>query len=973
MREIDITKSPAYELVKAEKIQELDSFGYLLRHKKNGARLVLMANEDHNKVFNIGFRTPPCDDTGVAHIIEHTVLCGSRKYPPKDPFVELVKGSLNTFLNAMTYPDKTIYPVASCNDKDFKNLVNVYLDAVFYPNIYKKEEIFRQEGWSYELQEKEGKLAYNGVVYNEMKGALSSPESLLDREIFHELFPDNCYSYESGGDPDAIPDLTYEGFLDFHRTYYHPSNSYIYLYGDMDMNQYLNWIDEEYLSDFEYQKIDSEIPMQEPFDEIRYVDKDYPVGEEGENGKVMYSYTTTAGTALNRLDYYGMKILDYVLLSMPGAPLKQALVDAGIGKDITGGFSSGSLQNTFSVVAKEAEEGKMQQFLSVIRNVLTELTEKGINKDSIKAALNVGEFQYREADFGSFPKGLFYCLDSLESWLYDDMEPFMHIKAGKTFEELNAALETGYYEELIKKYLLNNPHGVVLTMHPKKGLTEEKNRLLEERLQTYKESLSEEELETIIRRTKELKEYQSKPSTEEELNTIPVLKLEDIDKLPEKYQIDERTLCGVKIIFSEVFSNKIAYVNACFDAGKLPQKYIPYLALMKAVLACMDTEHYSYAELNNYINMHTGGFYNDFVQYGKTDGGTVMMFENNIKAFYHEIGTAFKIISEVIHHTKFSDTKRLYEIIAETKSKMRVRMISSGHVIAVTRANSYMSESGYVKDMTAGVGFYQFLDDLERNFQQKKDEIVQNLTELADILFTKENFILSFTSDEEGFQIMEKELETFVGQLSDRKAEVEREPIELHKVNEGLRIPSPVSYVARVGNFKKAGYEYNGAMETLRNILDYDYLWNHIRVQGGAYGVMSNYGPTSGNISFVSYRDPNVKKTNDVFNGIPEYLRNFDADDRDVLKYIIGTISNKDTPRNPSAKGRRSFAAYISCVTYEDICKERQEILSLTVEKVRNLAPVIEAVLAQNYICTVGNSDKIQESEELFMEIKELL
>ena len=693
MREIDLTSVTAYELIKKEEIGELNSAGYLLRHKKTGARVALLANDDNNKVFNIGFRTPPADDTGVPHIIEHTVLCGSRKYPPKDPFVELVKGSLNTFLNAMTFADKTIFPVASCNDKDFRNLVNVYLDAVFYPNIYKREEIFRQEGWSYELEEKEGKLVYNGVVYNEMKGALSTPESVLARVSEHEMFPDTCYGFESGGDPDHIPELTYEAFLDFHRTYYHPSNSYIYLYGDMDMADYLNWMDEEYLKDFEELAVDSSIQYQKPFEKVKYSVREYPLGEEeDEADKTIYSYVVTAGGALDRQDYYAMKVLDYALISMPGAPLKKALVDAGIGKNVTGGFSSGSLQNSFSVTAKEAGAGKQEKFREIIESTLEDIVKSGIDRNSLKAALNIIEFQYREADFGSYPKGLFYCMDMFESWLYDDNEPFMHIKAGKTFEELNAYVGTDYYENLIRKYMLQNLHKLILTLKPKKGLSEEKNKKLEEKMQAWKDSLSEEELEKIIADTKALKKYQSEPSTEEELDTIPVLKLEDIGKLPAEYNIDEREASGVKIIFSNVFSNQIAYINASFDAGKLPRRYIPYIAVLKSVLVNIDTEHYKYAELNNLINMRSGGFYNDFVQYGRTDGGNVMLFENNIKVFYSEMKAAFDIMTEILRHTRFSDTKRLYEIIAEQKSKMRMRLISAGHLTAITRANSYMSE-----------------------------------------------------------------------------------------------------------------------------------------------------------------------------------------------------------------------------------------------------------------------------------------
>ncbi len=972
-RKINLDKIQSYEFVKREEIEELNTTGYLLKHKKSGARVVLMMNEDKNKVFNIGFRTPPKDDTGVPHIIEHTVLCGSRKYPPKDPFVELVKGSLNTFLNAMTYPDKTIFPVASCNEKDFRNLVNVYMDAVLYPNIYKKEEIFRQEGWSYELEEADGNLIYNGVVYNEMKGALSTPDSILGRSISAELFPDTCYRYESGGDPEFIPDLTYEEFLDFHRTYYHPSNSYIYLYGDMDMEEYLNWLDEEYLKDFDEIEVDSEIQYQKPFDSVKHVEKEYPLGEEEDaKGKYIYSYATTAGDALNQLDYYGMKILDYAIISMPGAPLRKALTDAGIGKEVNGGFSSGSLQNEFCVITKEADEGKEADFVKVIDETLEKLVKDGVDKDSLKAALNVFEFQYREADFGSYPKGLFYCMDMFESWLYDENEPFMHIKAGATFARLKELVETGYYEELIEKYLFKNNHKVILTMVPVKGLSKIQEQKVEEKLADYKSKLSSEEILRLVADTEALKKYQSEPSSEEELNTIPLLQLEDIEKYPEKFVIDERKIDDVDIVFSEVPSNGIAYINFAFDAGNVPQELIPYTAIMKMILADIDTEKHSYVELNNLINMHSGGFHNEFSIYGLKNGGTRMMFENYIKVFYSEMKAAFDIVEEILMLTKYDDTKRLYEIIAEQKSKMRARLMSKGHSTAVCRANAYQSEAGYIADLTSGIGYYRFLDDIEKNYEERKEEVVLNLKKLAKLLFVKENLTLSFTAEETGYTCMCKEFSGFVNNLYPSQESTGDRKIKPEKLNEAFRIPANISYVARVGNFKRAGFEYNGAMDTLRNILDYDYLWNNVRVKGGAYGVMSSYGATSGNVAFVSYRDPNVKRTNDIFDGIPEYLRNFEADDRELLKYIIGTISGKDTPKTPRTQGKRSFAAYLSQISYEDICKEREEILTLSVDKVRSLAPIMEAVLSQNYVCVVGNAEKIEESKELFETTKEL-
>ncbi len=466
---MSITDLKAYELVKEEELVGIQAKGYLLRHKKSKARILLIEKDDNNKVFSISFRTPPGNSTGVPHIMEHSVLCGSKNFPAKDPFVELVKGSLNTFLNAVTYPDKTIYPVASCNDKDFQNLMHVYMDAVFYPNIYEHEEIFRQEGWSYKLNSPEDKLEYNGVVYNEMKGAFSSPEGVLDRVILNTLFPDTSYANESGGDPEFITDLTYEQFLDFHRRYYHPSNSYIYLYGDMDMEEKLTWLDEEYLSHFDAKEIDSRIRYQEPFTEMREKTIPYSIAsEESEEDNTFLSYNKVIGTSVDRELYLAFEILDYALLSAPGAPLKKALTDAGIGKDIMGDFDNGIYQPIFSVIAKNANEDQKQAFVDLIEQVLTELADKGIDKKALEAGLNYHEFRYREADFGNYPKGLMYNLQMMESWLYDEEEPFLHVEALDTFEFLKKQVGTGYYEGLIRKYILDNPHGAVVVVKPEK-------------------------------------------------------------------------------------------------------------------------------------------------------------------------------------------------------------------------------------------------------------------------------------------------------------------------------------------------------------------------------------------------------------------------------------------------------------------------------------------------------------------------
>ena len=598
----------AYEVLQTEDLSDLKSKGTLLKHKKSGARVLLMENDDENKVFTIGFRTPPSDSTGVPHIMEHSVLCGSKEFPVKDPFVELVKGSLNTFLNAMTYPDKTVYPVASCNDKDFQNLMHVYMDAVFYPNIYQNDKTFRQEGWSYKLDDPDGELTISGVVYNEMKGAFSSPEGVLDRVVLNSLFPDNTYSVESGGDPEVIPELTYEQFLDFHRKYYHPSNSYIYLYGDMDMEEKLRWLDEKYLSDFENEPVDSEIHLQKPFTEMKEVVQEYSIAsEESEEDNTYLSYNKVIGTTLDEKLYLAFEILDYALLSAPGAPLKKALLDAGVGKDISGSYDNGVYQPIFSVISKNANVEQKEEFVRVIEDTLKDIVKNGINKKALRAGINYHEFRFREADFGNYPRGLMYGLQLFDSWLYDETKPFIHMQAIPTFEFLKEQVETGYFEELIQKYLLDNTHGSIVIIKPERGRTARMDKELADKLQAYKDSLSKEEIDALVKATKELEEYQEEESAPEDLAKIPVLGREDISREIAPIYNKELETSGVKLVHHEVETNGIGYTALLFDLSGIPEEKLPYISILQSVLGIINTKNYEYSELFNEINVHTGG------------------------------------------------------------------------------------------------------------------------------------------------------------------------------------------------------------------------------------------------------------------------------------------------------------------------------------------------------------------------------
>ncbi len=536
MKKARIEDVTAYEIIEKREIRDIHSMSYLLRHKKTGARIALLENDDDNKVFCIGFRTPPTDSTGVPHIIEHTVLCGSKEFPVKDPFVELVKGSLNTFLNAMTYSDKTVYPVASCNDKDFQNLCHVYMDAVFYPNIYKEEKIFRQEGWHYEMESPEDELTINGVVYNEMKGAFSSPDDVHDREVLNSLYPDTAYGVESGGDPKVIPELTYEAFLDFHRRYYHPSNSYIYLYGDMDMAEKLRWMDEEYLSKFDSLQIDSAVQLQKPFAQPVFIQKDYPVMEgESLEDNTYLSYNTVVGTSLDKELYYAMQLIDYALCSSSGAPLKLALIHKNIGTEVYSVYENGVYQPYFSIVAKNANDSQKDEFVQTIEEELARIVKEGLDKKALLAALNYYEFKYREADFGSYPKGLMYGLQMFDSWLYDDKMAFDMIEANDIFKTLREKINTNYYEELIDKYLLHNQHKSILMVSPKEGLTAANDKALADKLQAYKAALSQEEILKIVEETHALHDYQDAEDSPETLSKIPMLTRADMKKEAEGF------------------------------------------------------------------------------------------------------------------------------------------------------------------------------------------------------------------------------------------------------------------------------------------------------------------------------------------------------------------------------------------------------------------------------------------------------
>lgn len=959
-------------LRECREIKEINSVGYLMEHEKSGAQLLYLKNEDDNKVFSISFRTPPSDDTGVAHIVEHSVLCGSRKFPLKEPFVELVKGSLNTFLNAMTFPDKTMYPIASRNDKDFHNLMDVYLDAVFYPSMHEEREILMQEGWHYELDEND-ELIYRGVVYNEMKGALSSPESVLDQKIMESLFPDTTYGYESGGEPDAIPNLTQEAFLSFHRAYYHPSNSYIFLYGDCDIEEKLAFLDEAYLSKFSRQEVDSKVAYQPLFDVPREVCESYPIsaGEE-KTDKTFLSLNYIVGEAKEAETVLAMQILAHLLLKSQAAPLKKALSDAGIGKDVSGSVTDSLLQPTLSIWLSGANKEDAPQFTEVVKSTLREMVAQGIDKELIEASINLIEFKLREADFGRTPKGLIYGINVMNSWLYDE-SPFIYLEYEEALRNIKTALHTDYFERLINERILRNSHETMVALVPEAGLAERKAGELREKLARYKETLSAEQLEQIREDAKKLALRQETPDSPEALATIPLLAREDLNAVEPILPCAEKTECGVKVLHHAIPTNKITYLTMYFNASVLAQEDLLYGYLLVELLGKVDTEKYSYESLANRINLETGGIGYDLLAYAVEDGSREYDPRLRVKGkvLTEKIGRLTELMAEILTTSRFDDAKRMKELIGRIRENLSMYLLKSGHSIAMERALSYVSAVAQY-NACGIVPLFDFVDHLDKNFDTQKELLAEKLRTVAKQLFRKAGLVVSVTTDEEDYATFRAAWQVLDRSLADAVYPTAQYHYSFDKKNEGLMTAGKVQYVVKGANFRALGYEYTGSLKVVETILKYDYLWNKIRVQGGAYGALAQFR-RNGNMILGSYRDPNLAETVAVFDATGDYLADFVVDEREMTKYIIGTMSGLETPLTPTMKGDAAAECYLRGITYDDLQRERTAILNTTQEDIHQAGELIRKAMAENCLCVVGSEEKIRENEAMFGSIASLM
>ncbi len=959
-----------FRLARKEVIAELDGTACLFEHIKSGAQLLYIQAADTNKVFSISFRTPPKDSTGVAHILEHSVLCGSRKFPLKEPFVELVKGSLNTFLNAMTYPDKTMYPVASKNDQDFHNLMDVYLDAVFYPRVATDKGIVMQEGWHYELEHKEDPLTYKGVVYNEMKGVFSSPDAILERHMMEALFPDTTYGVESGGDPDYITDLTYDGFVDFYHQYYHPSNSYIFLYGDMNIEEQLAFIDEEYLQHFEVQSVDSSIGIQQPFEEAKMESHPYGIAStESEEGKSYHALTYVLSD-LDEEKRLAFEILTHALLTSPSAPLKQLLIKEGVGADVSGYFLDSIRQPIWNITINGSELAQQEKIQNIVEAYLTQLVQKGIDTSLLEASLNTTEFALREAEFGGRPIGLAYNIRVMDHWLYGK-DPISLLRYEDALRSLRQGLHNKYFETLIDTYLLKNKHKALVSIYPQKGILEEKERQETEKLAKIKESLTEAELETIIEETKALKLRQETLDSEEALQTIPLLSLDDLDPTVETIERKESALGGATLHFIPTFTKGIDYVDFYFDLTVLTEDEIFYAQLLAEMIGRVNTKSYSYEEIDKQINLHLGGFSVDVLGLAKDKSRDeiVPLISVKVKALHSKCNELVALTDELLLQSDFTDVHRLEDIVGELKAVLDAEAFRRGHTMISTRVLAQISNIAKFQEQSE-LTFYKKVVNLLKD-KEALTALPDQLNTVREKLFRTPQLNLAFVGgDTERNEFSKAMLPVLDSWPQDS---LERNQLRLTEVypNEGIVTAGKVQYVAKGGNFIDHGYTFTGAMSVLETILRYEYLWTRIRVQGGAYGAFANFY-NNGNVLFCSYRDPNLKESLQVYDEMAEYLRGFDISEREMRKYIIGTMSRLDLPMTPAIRGPRAMGLFFKGSSEEKQMAYRKEVINCKKEDIVALADIVEAVMKDNRVGVMGNEQKINEAKEYFAKINSL-
>jgi Zn-dependent M16 (insulinase) family peptidase len=959
-----------FKLIDKHFVKEVNAECFYFEHVKSGAKLLKIAANDKNKTFSITFKTDPESDYGTPHIMEHSVLNGSKNFPVKSPFDILMKGSLNTFINAMTSSDATTFPCASMNEKDYYNLMHIYLDAVFNPLLHSDPRIFKQEGWHCELEKPDAPASYKGVVYNEMKGAFSDPNRELDYLVNKFLFPDNGYKYTSGGYPMYIPKLTYKAFTDFHKKYYHPSNSYIFLYGDAELDKELQFIDSEYLSNYKKEPRPESFPLQKTFNSMKEIQTSYAVPEGGKtDDQTFISLNYVAGLNIDRTLVLALDIISQALFNQESAPGRLALQKAGIGKNVSAEIDE-KRQNIFSVTVQNANPADKDKFREIVINTLKEAADKGIDPKAVEGIINRTEFSLREGN--NSQKGLFYASLVRAGWFWAD-NPFLSLEYEKTLKEIKPLLEKKYLEKTIKDYILNNQHAVLVVLEPKPGLEKENNLKIEKELQAYKASLSEAEKEALVKETKELMEYQKQEDAPEAVAKMPLLEKKDINPKAEWFQIQEKQAAKIPVLQYEDFSNNIIYAKFMFDMRVLPQELIPYGQLLSDILGQQNTEKYTFGELEKEIDINTGGINTGLSVYleDKNDNNLTPKFVVSGKSMNKKADKLFELTGEIINKTKYSDAERLKTILTKLQARTDASVKRNGMAYAQTRTLSYFSNAGMFNELTNGFEYYWFLNGLVKSFPEKSKEICDNLAKTASLLFNRNNMVAAVTCSKEDYPVFTGNLEKFASSLAENPVELKKWNFNFEKKNEGFLTASKVQYVVKGYNLKKLGYKWDGKINVLSQIISSDWLQNRVRVLGGAYGGFSTF-TESGTALFSSYRDPNLKETLDTYDAIPEYLDKLQADDKEMTRYIIGTIASIDRPMTTPQKGSLAVKYYFEKVKPEDIQAGRDAILNVTLKDIKDMKKMVSDILNQKAYCVYGSEAKINSQKELFGSVKSL-
>lgn len=955
-----------FRLVERQPLAEISGEGLLFEHTQSGARLLYLANDDDNKTFGIGFRTPSANSTGVAHILEHSVLNGSRKYKAKEPFMELAKTSLATFLNAMTFSDKTIYPVASRNEADFMNLMDVYLDAVFYPSIYDEKRIFLQEGWHYHLEDSKDDITYRGVVYNEMRGALSAADDQVHDAVLEALYPDTIYGYESGGDPYVIPDLSYEDFLNFHRKLYHPINSYLFLYGAVDLDKVLAHINDGYLAHFSPIEVDSHLDLQKPFVAPKRLEATYSVGKEDETeGKDHLVYAAIFGTRTNLRDMFLADLFRDALIDSQAGPLRKALLAKGIGTDVSA-FSSDGVQIPFGIVAKDADGKQLDTFVETIESTIRTLLEDGLDKDLLLASLNKIEFAYRESS-GYATRGIIHYINAFESWLYDE-SPFDALAYNAPLAALREDVEAGRLGDELRERFLDNPHKVIMTVRPEPGKNESKDAALRDRLAAYKSALSDEEIQSLVAETHALIERQNSEDSPEAKATLPTLSLSDLDLELAVVAPRTETVAGAEVIFNDIFSAGIVYADLSFKADHIGKESLCDYALLTSLIGNMNTDTYDYGQLVTQEYLKTGGislspaiyanFHYPERHLPRLNLSTRMLAGSDPAEFFH-------LAEEMLLHTHLDDEKRLYEVIQMLRTRMEMGIFQQGHAVATARAKSYLNAGSKYGEALAGLDLLFYLQDLDCHFEERKEDLLARLQDLYRRLINKDELLVNLTGAVQDTEAFRKPLTEFLAKLpADVRSATDFLP-DLTPQQEGIASAAGVQYVAKAADLRRYGFTYSGQMEVLSNLLSYEYLYNEIRAKGGAYGQGISFG-RSGLMGVYSYRDPNLQETIDVYRGLADWLEHLEADEARILPLIIGTMTRFNPAMTDRAKGLLNLRFRITGQTLADIEKAEAEAKSTTVADLRKMAPVLRQAIDEGVLCVLGNSSKIEAHRELF-------